>query len=113
MYASKIDVTIVIYNPHNEVLHIREVFTTKDFLALKGIPTNSDDIHSSNNNRSVVAGGAGQAVLPPSTALLDSTSSLTPSTLATSSGLAAGSGSSSSATLCIAVRFVTSTSTAT
>ena len=92
----------MIYNPHNEVLHIREVFTTKDFLALKGIPANSDDIYSSNNNRSAIAGGTSQPVLPPSTALLDSTSSLTQSSLPPSSSGAAGSSSGSSATLRIA-----------
>ena len=100
--ASKIDVPIVIYNPHDEALHIREVFTTEDFLALKGIPAKSSEILSSSNNRSAIAGGVGPAVLPPSTALLDSTASLSPSSLSPSSSAAAGSGSSSTATLRIA-----------
>jgi hypothetical protein len=34
---------ILIYNPYKEPLHIREVFTTADFLSLKGAPLLTDD----------------------------------------------------------------------
>lgn len=37
---------ILIYNPYKEPLHIREVFTTADFLSLKGAPLLVDDTES-------------------------------------------------------------------
>jgi hypothetical protein len=36
--------SVVMYNPHNEILHIREIFTTEDFLSIKGASSGSNDI---------------------------------------------------------------------
>lgn len=35
--------SVVMYNPHNEVLHIREIFTTEDFLSIKGASSGSHE----------------------------------------------------------------------
>ena len=46
---------IVIYNPYKEALFIREVFTTEDFLSLKGSPlTNNGDIGDESELHSVL-----------------------------------------------------------